>query len=126
VILTPGATSLPIEDVESALHSIIKPVKHYISTSAVAVGAELCWVNREGQVSYRESTRQQQKKPNESSSVAPWSKFMTPKVETSNTYDALSAAAKSGGSTSTNGVAMKKKKKEEDVPVLDDWENFEG
>jgi hypothetical protein len=126
--LLPGATSLPIEDVESVLHSVVKPVKYYISTSAVAVGAELCWVNREGQVSYRESTRQQQqpKKPSESTSVAPWSKFMTPKVETSNTYDALSAAAKSGGSTSTNGVATKKKKKEEDVPVLDDWENFEG
>lgn len=123
--MTPGATSLPIEDVESALHGVIKPVKHYISTSAVAVGAELCWVNREGQVSYRESTRQQTKKPSESTSIAPWSKFMTPKVETSNAYDALSAATKSGGSVSANGVAAKKKK-EEAVPVLDDWENFEG
>jgi len=51
---------------------------------------------------------------------------MTPKVETSNTYDALSAATKSGSSASTNGVAAKKKKKEEEVPVLDNWENFEG
>lgn len=113
---------MSIEDVENALHSVMKPVKHYISTSGVAIGAELCWINRESQVSYRESTRQQTKKPIEPSSVISWSKLMTPKFESSNTYDALSGIA--NGSSVVKGVSGKKKK--ETVPVLDDWESFEG
>ena len=102
----------------------MKPVKQYISTSGVAICAELCWINREGQVSYRESTRQQQKKPNESTSVAPWSKVMAPKFESSNTYDALSGVGTSTARSAVNGVVAKKKK--ESTPVLDDWESFEG
>ena len=102
----------------------MKPVKQYISTSGVAIGAELCWINREGQVSYRESTRQQQKKANESTSAAPWSKFMAPTFESSNTYDALSGVGTSAGSSAVNRVVAKKKK--ESTPVLDDWESFEG
>jgi hypothetical protein len=106
----------------------MKPVKQYISTSGVASAADLCWINREGTVSYRESTRQQSqtsKKPAESSSVAPWSKFMPPKVETSNNFDVLSGVAK----LNVNGVvpapaSAPKKKKEE--AVLDDWESFEA
>jgi hypothetical protein len=101
----------------------MKPVKQYISTSGVAVCAELCWINREGQVSYRESTRQQQKKPNESTSVAPWSKVMAPKFESSNTYDALSGVGTSTARSAVDGVTKKKK---ESTPVLDDWESFEG
>jgi transcriptional repressor NF-X1 len=102
VLLTPGTTSLSIEDTETALHSVMKPVKHYISTSGVAVMADLCWINREGEISYRESTRQT-KKPNGTTSVAPWSKFMTPPTfETPNTYDALTGAGTAGSSKSTN------------------------
>jgi hypothetical protein len=132
--LAPGATTLPIEDVESALHNVIKPVKQYISTSAVATAAELCWVNREGQVSYRESTRQQSSnKPSTSTSVALWSKLATPKFETPNTYDALGVGGKIpaswSASSSANGVVAAKPKKkvqeEENIPVLDDWESFE-
>ena len=48
---------------------------------------------------------------------------MTPKFESSNTYDALSGAA---GSSSTVNVVAAKKKKEEKMPVLEDWESFEG
>ena len=106
------------------LHSVMKSVKHYISTSGVASGAELCWINREGQVSYRESTRQQQKKANESTSVAAWSKFMTPKFGSSNTYDALSRLGPSTSTSTADGVSGKKKT--ESTPVLDDWESFEG
>jgi len=102
----------------------MKPVKHYISTSGVAIGAELCWINREGQVSYRESTRQQQKKPNESTSVVPWSKFMAPKFESSNVYDALTGVGTSTARSAVNEVVAKKNK--ESTPVLDDWESFEG
>jgi hypothetical protein len=112
---------MSIEDVESALHGVMKPVKHYISTSGVAIGAELCWINRESQVSYRESTKQQTKKPVEPSPVIPWNKLMATKFESSNTYNALSGIA--GGSSTVKGASMKKK---ETVPVLDDWESFEG
>lgn len=127
MLLLPGATSLPIEDVETALHGVMKPVKQYISTSGVASAADLCWINREGAVSYRESTRQQNqnnKKPTEPSSGVPWSKFMPPKVETSNNFDVLNGMAK----LNVNGTvpAVPKKKKREEEPVLDDWESFEA
>jgi hypothetical protein len=103
----------------------MKPVKQYISTSGVANGADLCWINREGGITYRESTRQNKKPNDPSTSAAPWSKFMTPKVETANTFEALSGAGKSGGgNVIVNGPDVKKKKKEE-TPVLDDWESFE-
>ena len=85
--------------------------------------ADLCWINREGEVSYRESTRRT-KKPNGTPSVPPWSKFMTPTVETSNTYDPLTGAGSSGGSKTVNSVSARKKK--ENTPVLDDWESFDG
>jgi hypothetical protein len=112
---------MSIEDVENALHGVMKPVKHYISTSGVAIGAELCWINRESQVSYRESTKQQTKKSIEPSPVIPWNKLVTPKFESSNTYNALSGIA--GGTSAVTGANTKKK---ETVPVLDDWESFEG
>ena len=89
--------------------------------------AELCWVNREGRVSYRESTRQQEKKAIQSTSAAPWNQFTHPKVETSNMYDALTGAGKIGRSLPSDGEAKKKKKQLEDqASVLDDWEAFEG
>jgi hypothetical protein len=92
----------------------------------VANGADLCWVNREGGVSYRESTRQTRKLNDASSSAAPWSKLMTPKVETANTFDALNGAGKSVvGNTVTDGATARRKKREE-TPVLDDWESFEA
>ena len=129
VLLQPGPTLLPIEDVEAALHNVIKSVRHYISTSGVASTAELCWVNREGTVSYRESTRQQTKKTVEPV-AAPWSKFMPPKVETSNTYGLLSGAIAVASSVGSSGSRLvtavksaKIRKKEE--PILDDWEAFE-
>ena len=110
----------------------MKPVKQYISTSGVASAAELCWINREGTVSYRESTRPQNqtsKKPAESTSAPSWSKFMPPKVETSNYFDVLSRMAKLhvngvNPTPAPNPPAPKKKKEEE--PVLDDWESFEA
>jgi transcriptional repressor NF-X1 len=93
VLLQPGATSLPIEDVEATLHSIIKSVRHYIQTSGAAATAELCWVNREGTVSYRESTRTQPSKKSVEPSAAAWNKFLLPKVETSNSYGALGGSS---------------------------------
>jgi hypothetical protein len=48
---------------------------------------------------------------------------MAPKFESSNAYGALSRAA--GSSSTVNAVAAKKKK-EEKMPVLEDWESFEG
>jgi hypothetical protein len=103
----------------------MKPVKQYISTSGVANGVDLCWINREGGVSYRESTRQNRKLNDASSSAAPWSKLMTPKVETANTFDALNGAGKSvRGNTVDNGATARRKR--EETPVLDDWESFEA
>ena len=86
--------------------------------------AELCWVNREGNISYRESTRQQSKKALDPTSQSEsWSKFLAPKVETSNVYDVLSG----GVSASSNAnVIIKSRKSKEKIPVLDDWETFEG
>lgn len=102
----------------------MKPVKHYISTSGVANMADLCWINREGEVSYRESTKQPTKKPDGTSSVAPWSNFMPSTVEPSkNIFTALTGAETAGSSKPINNVSARKKK--EDTPVLDDWENFE-
>lgn len=126
VLLSPGPTSLPIEDVENALHNVIKYVRQFISTSGVALAAELCWVNREGHVSYRESTRQQQKKGGEPSSLAAWDKFRPPKVETSNVYEVLTGGGRIGEDLSDK-VAKKEKKKQEEgkAPLLDDWESFE-
>jgi transcriptional repressor NF-X1 len=127
VLLSPGPTSLPIEDVENALHSVVRHVKQFVSTSDVALTAELCWINREGQVSYRESTRQQQKKGGESSSSAVWNKFGPPKVETSNVYNVLTGGGKIDEDLSSDRVAKKEKKKQEEgkVLLLDDWETFE-
>ena len=129
MLLLPGATSLPIEDVETALHGVIKHVKQYIQTSGVATTADLCWINREGTVSYRESTRQQNpnsKKPAESTSTAAWSKSMPPRVETSNNFDVLSRMAKLNVNGAAAAPSVPKKKKEEVEPVLDDWESFEA
>ena len=99
----------------------MKPVKNYIQTAAVAVTAELCWVNKEGEVSYRESTRQQSKKPAApASSVAPWSKSMPPQLETMNTFHALHV-----GTSQPVKAAVAAKKKKDDARVLDDWESFE-
>lgn len=129
VLLSPGPTTLPIEDVETALHNVVKPVKQYVQTSSIAVSAELCWVNREGQVSYRESTKLAKKSFESSGApIAPWSKYLTPKVETSNSYDPLSGAGTSVSApvASVTNVPKKKKKQEQEVmPVLDDWEKFE-
>lgn len=72
-------------------------------------------------MSYRESTRQQ-KKLVEPSSATSSGMLIIPKVETSNTYEALSAGKKSGISMVNAVVA----KKEKEAPVLDDWESFEG
>lgn len=116
-----------MEDVESALHSIIKGVKHYISSSEVATSAELCWVNREGQVSYRETTRQQKKPAEPKDPAAMWNKYLNPpKFDSSNAYDVLNASKNSG--VNANSVKVKKEEKKEDIqiPVLDSWENFEG
>jgi hypothetical protein len=127
VLLQPGPTTIPIEDVEAALHSIMKPVRQYISTSGVATAVELCWVNREGNVSYRESTKQQTKKPIESTAATgPWSKFVTPRVETSNTYEVLTGGARTVDSINVSDKPTKGKKQEEVAAVPDNWENFEG
>ena len=129
VLLQPGATTLPIEDVEAGLHKVVKQVRQYVSSSGVADKVELCWVNREGNVSYRESTRQLSKKPSEPP-AAPWSKFMPPKVEMSNTYDALSGvggvASGPRSSTPTTLSASARKVRQQELPVLEDWESFEG
>jgi hypothetical protein len=120
--LNPGATSLPIEDVESALHNIVKPIRQYIAASNVARTAELCWLNKDRQISYRESTRQPSKPSTEKPSAIPWDKFLPPKVETSNTYDALSKDVESEKNASGKRIG---KKVEELLPTLDNWESFE-
>ena len=125
VLLSPGTTTIPIEDVETALHILIKRIRGYISSSNVAQGAELCWVGREGQVSYRESTRQQPKKSAETTPAAPLRKFRLSKVETSNLYDILSSAGNNADDTDLMSSLSKKKKKEEGSSVLDNWESFE-
>jgi hypothetical protein len=124
--LSPSIPNIGIEDVESALHNAIKGVRESISTSGVARSAELCWVNREGQVSYRESTRQQKKPAEAKDPAAVWSKHLNPpKFESSNTYDMLNASKNAGAGT--NGIRVKKEDKKADVePVLDNWESFEG
>lgn len=110
VVLYPATTPLPFEEIESALHSVMKPVRHYISSSSVAIGAELCWINREGQVSYRESTRQLNKAI-QSAPVPPWNKPMAPKFESSNVYDALSGVGASASSATVNSVTAKKERR---------------
>jgi hypothetical protein len=108
------------------LHSVINGVKHYVSNSHAANSAELCWVNREGQVSYRESTRHQKKPAEAKDPAAVWSKYLNaPKFDSSNAYDVLTASKVPGAGTSAVKVKKKEDKKAEVEPVLDDWEKFE-
>ena len=91
----------------------------------MANSAELCWVNREGQVSYRESSRQQKKPVEAKDPAALWSGYLnTPRFESSNTYDVLNASKNAGAIS--HGVKVKEEKEKNSVPVLDSWENFEG
>ena len=95
------------------------------SAPGAAASAELCWVNREGQVSYRESTKQQKKPVEPKDPGVTWNKFVTlPRFDSSNAYDVLNAPV---STTSKGHVAKVKKevKKADEVPVLDNWESFE-
>ncbi|GAO47095.1 hypothetical protein G7K_1307-t1 [Saitoella complicata NRRL Y-17804] len=122
VLLEPLPSSLSVIEVEVALASIKPSLKRVVASTGIAMFAELCWIGRDGKVSYREST-----KVAGASGAGAWGKKLTPATTSiANAFSMLNLAGppeqRASASSWRKPVEVPEVKPVANEPVLDDWQ----
>ncbi|KAK9468661.1 hypothetical protein V1512DRAFT_233383 [Lipomyces arxii] len=123
VLLQPKPSSLAIDQVEAEL-AMLKPIirRFVVLKEHLAEVVELCWVNKEGAIAYRERDK--------STSVTPTPSSSTTSLVTAGRFAAFNQIAKAASEpvaslsapTPTATVAAAKKVKKE--PIAESWEDL--